>query len=181
MRPPRAAIEAALPGFVGEILQIPPAFSALKVGGRRAYRAAREGAPLDLAPRRAEVDRLVLLGVTADEADLEAICGKGVYVRALARDLALALGTVGYVARLRRTAVGPFGEAQAISLECLEALGHSAALVRHLFPVEIVLADIPALVLTADEAARLKHGQAIGTAHAAERSEERRVGKECRL
>jgi tRNA pseudouridine55 synthase len=167
VRPMHAAIEAALAGFVGEILQVPPAFSALKVGGKRAYRAAREGAPLDLAPRRAEVHSLVLLGTTADDAELEVICGKGVYVRALARDLAVALGTVGYVAKLRRTAVGPFGEAQAISLESLETLGHIAALVRHLFPVEIVLADIPALILTADEAARLKHGQAIGTAHAA--------------
>ncbi len=168
VRPDRAAIVAALPAFTGEIVQLPPAFSALKVGGRRAYQAARQGTPLDLAPRRAEIHRLVLLNTTPDEAELEVVCGKGVYVRALARDLAVALGTVGFVAMLRRTAVGPFGESQAISLESLETLGHSAALVRHLFPVETVLADIPALVLTADEAARLRHGQAFGTAHVAE-------------
>ena len=167
VRPSPAAIEAALAAFVGEITQLPPSFSALQVGGKRAYRAAREGKPLDLAPRRAEVHRLELRGMTADEAELEVGCGKGVYVRALARDLAQAIGTVGYVAKLRRTAVGPFDETQAISLESLESLGHSAALVRHLFPIETVLADIPALVLTADEAARLKNGQIIGTAHAA--------------
>ena len=167
VRPSPAAIEAALAAFVGQITQVPPSFSALQVGGKRAYRAAREGKPLDLAPRRAEVHRLELRGMTADEAELEVGCGKGVYVRALARDLAQAIGTVGYVAKLRRTAVGPFDETQAISLESLESLGHSAALVRHLFPIETVLADIPALVLTADEAARLKNGQIIGTAHAA--------------
>ncbi|MSO74992.1 MAG: tRNA pseudouridine(55) synthase TruB [Alphaproteobacteria bacterium] len=168
IRPQAAAIEAALPAFVGDILQVPPAFSALQIGGKRAYKAAREGTPLDLAPRRALIHRFELCGVTADEAELEVRCGKGVYVRALARDLAQALGTVGYVSKLRRTAVGPFGEPQAISLETLETLGHSAVFVRYLFPVEIVLADIPALILTADEAARLKHGQAIGTAPVAE-------------
>jgi len=164
VRPGRAAIEAALPGFVGDILQVPPAFSALKVQGERAYKAAREGRPPTLAPRPARIDRLTLVMASDDLAELEVVCGKGVYVRALARDLARALGTVGYVSRLRRTAVGPFGEAQAISLETLGALMHSAALVRHLFPVETVLADIPALVLTADEADRLKHGQAIEAA-----------------
>lgn len=168
VRPPPDAIEAALSGFVGDILQVPPAFSAIQVGGRRAYRAAREGTPLELSPRRAAVHSLALLSASPDEAEIEVVCGKGVYVRALARDLARALGTVGYVAKLRRTAVGPFGSDQAISLESLESLGHSAALVRHLFPVETVLADIPALVLTADEAARLKHGQVIGTAPVAE-------------
>jgi tRNA pseudouridine55 synthase len=169
LRPARAAIEAALPRFIGDILQVPPAFSALKVKGERAYRAAREGRPLELAPRPARIERLSLVMASDEQAELEAVCGKGVYVRALARDLANALGTVGYVSRLRRTAVGPFGEAQAISLETLGGLMHSAALVRHLFPVEIVLADIPALVLTADEADRLKHGQAIeaGAADAA--------------
>ncbi len=177
VRPNAAMIEAALPGFVGDILQTPPAFSALQVGGKRAYKAAREGKPLDLAPRRALIHQLKLLSATADEAELEVSCGKGVYVRALARDLAEALGTVGYVARLRRTAVGPFGEAEAISLESLETLGHSAALVRHLFPVDIVLADIPALILTADEAARLKHGQAIGAAPVA--GSERLVQARC--
>ncbi|MGD9538975.1 MAG: tRNA pseudouridine(55) synthase TruB [Alphaproteobacteria bacterium] len=164
LRPGGAAIEAALPAFVGDILQVPPAFSALKVKGERAYKAAREGRPPALAPRPARIDRLTLVIASDDEVTLEVVCGKGVYVRALARDLARALGTVGYVSRLRRTAVGPFGEAQAISLESLEALVHSAALVRHLFPVETVLADIPALVLTADEADRLKHGQAIEAA-----------------
>jgi tRNA pseudouridine55 synthase len=168
--PSRAAIEGALGAFLGEIEQEPPAFSALKVGGRRAYQAARERAPLQLAARRVRVDRLTLLEHEAPErAVLEVTGGKGLYVRALARDLALALGTVGHVAALRRTAVGWFDEGSAISLETLASLGHSAALVRHLFPVETVLADIPALALTVDEANRLRHGQAVGVAAGAAR------------
>ena len=161
-RPTAAEIRAVLDRFQGEIEQIPPDFSAIKVGGQRAYKAARADQPLALAPRRVSVERLDLVRIDGpDRADFEVSCGKGVYVRALARDLALALGTVGHVAALRRTAVGRFDESAAISLESLDRLGHSAALVRHLFPVEAVLDDIPALALTADEANRLRQGQAI--------------------
>jgi tRNA pseudouridine55 synthase len=164
VRPTRAALEAALPRFTGEIEQVPPAFSALKVAGQRAYRAARHGQSLTLAPRRVWVERLTCLGAEVDDAEFEMVCGKGAYVRALARDLAQALGTVGYVSKLRRSAVGPFTEAAAISLETLQTVVHSAALARYLFPVEVVLADIPALTLTVDEANRLRNGQAIKAA-----------------
>ncbi|MBM3484083.1 MAG: tRNA pseudouridine(55) synthase TruB [Alphaproteobacteria bacterium] len=161
-RPTEAEISAVLDRFRGEIEQRPPDYSAIKVGGQRAYKAARADQPLALAPRWVRVDRLDLIAIGGpDRADFDVVCGKGVYVRALARDLALALGTVGHVAALRRTAVGRFDESAAISLETLERLGHSAALVRHLFPVEAVLDDIPALALTADEANRLRQGQAI--------------------
>lgn len=164
VRPTRAALEAALPRFTGEIEQVPPAFSAIKVAGQRAYRSARQGQSLTLASRRIWVERLSCLGAEPDEAEFEMVCGKGAYVRALARDLAAALGTVGYVSKLRRSAVGPFTEAAAISLETLQTVVHSAALARHLFSVEVVLADIPALTLTVNEANRLRNGQAIKAA-----------------
>ena len=161
-RPDEAAIEAALPRFSGTTMQRPPSYSAIKVDGERAYALARADAPPVLAARPIEVETLRLVAVPdADHAEFEAVVGKGTYVRALARDLALALGTVGHLVALRRTAVGPFREAAAIPLDKLESLGHRAAASEHLLPVETALDDIPALALTEAEADRLRHGIAI--------------------
>ncbi|MDA8232037.1 MAG: tRNA pseudouridine(55) synthase TruB [Magnetospirillum sp.] len=161
-RPTAAEIEAALGAFIGDILQIPPAYSAIKVEGERAYDLARSGEAPDLAPRRVRIHAFTLLGTPdADHADFETVAGKGTYIRALARDLSQALGTKGYVSRLRRTACGPFREENAISLETIEEVGQGPALRSHLLPVETALDDIPALALTEAEARRLRNGQAL--------------------
>jgi len=156
-RPSDAEIRAALPAFVGRIRQRPPSFSALKVGGQRAYDLARAGEAVELAPREILIERFELIErPDADHAVFEVRSGKGAYMRSLARDLAEALGTVGYVAALRRVAVGPFLEADAISLDSLRALGHIPAASRHLLPVATALDDIPALAVTDSEASRLR-------------------------
>jgi tRNA pseudouridine55 synthase len=161
-RPPPAAIAAALPGFTGALQQRPPAFSALKLAGERAYRLARAGEAVELAPRPVEVAELRLIGVPdADHAEFETVVGKGTYIRALGRDLGAALGTLAHVTRLRRLSVGRFRAETAISLENLAALGHSAAASGHLLPVETALDDIPALALSEEEAHRLRCGQAV--------------------
>ena len=162
LRPADAAIRSALAAFVGEIEQVPPAFSALKVDGKRAYDLARAGEAVDLKPRRIVIERLELLGrADTDHADFVVSCGKGTYIRSLGRDLAHSLGTVGYLSALRRTAVGPFREEAAISLPKLEALGHSPALLGALAPVATALDDIPALALTEAQADRLRQGQPV--------------------
>src|SRR5438067_7359313 len=162
IRPDIAAIEAMLPRFTGTLLQQPPAYSAIKVAGRRAYKLARAGRPPDLPARPVRIAELRLSGVPdADHADFDAVVGEGTYIRSLARDLAEALGTLGHIAELRRLAVGRFGENQAISLDSAVALGHSLAASEHLLPIETALDDIPALALTAAEAARLRHGQLV--------------------
>ena len=161
-RPTEAEITAVLPRFVGEIDQVPPTFSAIKIAGRRAYQVARAQESFELKPRRVTIYRLDLAsGGEPDHATFEVECGKGAYMRALARDLGRALGTCGHVTALRRTAVGPFTEDHAISLETLEALGHSAAASGALLPLETALDDIPALALTETEANRLRRGQAV--------------------
>ncbi len=161
-RPSEADIRAVLDEFTGHIDQTPPAYAAIKVDGQRAYKLARQGKPVELKSRRVRIDRLELLSVDdADHAVFETDCGKGVYVRSLARDLAVRLGSLGHVASLRRTAVGAFIESDAISLDKLEDLGHSAALFEHVRPVETALDDIPALAVTGQQAARLKCGQAV--------------------
>ena len=165
-RPDLESIEAAAAQFVGEITQVPPAFSAIKVEGERAYDLARKGAPPQLAARAAWVHSLRHLGLTdADHSRFEAECGKGTYVRALARDMGRELGCFGHVTALRRTGVGPFSETDMISLEKLEELRHSAAapgdMGYFLRPVETALDDIPALAVSRSDAARLKRGQAI--------------------
>jgi len=162
IRPSAEAIRAALPAFTGRIDQLPPDYSAIKVGGQRAYKLARTDRPVVLTARPVEIYRLELLGQPSpDEADLAVECGKGTYIRALIRDLGRHLGSVAYVSRLRRTQVGPFGENRAISLELLEGLGHSPARFEHLLPVETALDDIPALAVTEEEAGRLRHGQTL--------------------
>ena len=161
-RPGRADVLAALPAFIGEIRQRPPAYSALKVAGRRAYDLARRGEAVSLEPRVARIESLRLIGLPdPDHAEFEAEVGKGTYIRALGRDLARSLGTCGHLSALRRTRVGPFHEAHAISLDKLPSLGHSPAPFEHLLPVETALDDIPALALTEAEAARLRCGQAV--------------------
>jgi len=162
LRPAAERIRAALPAFVGTILQVPPDFSAVKVAGRRAYDRARAEESFDLAPRPAEVLAFELVDCPdADHATFAVTCGKGTYVRALARDLGRALGTCAHVVALRRMAVGPFGLDRAISLETLESLGHSAAASEALLPIETALDDIPALALSETEANRLRCGQAV--------------------
>ena len=170
VRPGEAEIKAALARFTGEILQVPPVYSAIKVEGRRSYDLARADMAHELEARTVRVDRFELVAMPdRDHAEFEVECGKGTYMRALARDLAEALGTVGHVAALRRTAVGPYGEGDAISLDKLGTLGHSAADSEYLLAVETALDDIPALVLTESEAGRLRHGQPVAVLRAANR------------
>jgi tRNA pseudouridine55 synthase len=161
-RPDETAIRAALPRFIGTIAQRPPAYSAIKIAGRRAYALARAGKPTPLVERRITIAELAMTALPdPDHADFTALVGEGTYIRALARDLAEALGTLGHIVALRRLSVGRFTEAQAISLDLATSLGHSLFASGHLLPIEAALDDIPALALTADEAARLRHGQAI--------------------
>jgi tRNA pseudouridine55 synthase len=162
-RPNDDAIRAALPAFRGDIMQIPPVYSAVKVAGERAYDLSRAGTPPVLEPRPARVDRFELVErVDADTAIFEVQSGKGVYMRSLARDLARACGTVGHVAALRRLRVGPFTEVQSIPLDKLQpAEDTPATSPDFLLPVATALADIPALALTEAEAFGLSHGQAI--------------------
>jgi len=169
-RPTDAEIQAALPAFIGEIDQVPPAFSAIKVQGERAYDLARAGEAVELTARKVTIHGLTLLArPNPDQAHLEVRCGKGTYMRALGRDLAMKLGTCGHITELRRTAVGPFTEESAISLESLKSLGHSPAAFEHLLPIETALDDIPALALTATEAIRLRSGQPVGLLHRQDR------------
>ena len=166
-RPDAAAIEALLPRFTGTIEQVPPRFSAIKIAGERAYDLAREGEAVEIAPRAVTIHRLELVETPdRDHAVLAAECGKGTYVRALARDLGRALGALGHVSALRRSRVGPFGEGDMISLARLEALCHRAAageghLADMLLPIETALDDIPALAVSLADAARLHRGQAV--------------------
>jgi tRNA pseudouridine55 synthase len=170
-RPDATAIAAALPAFTGTVRQRPPAYSAVKVAGRRAYALARAGRWPELLARPVEIAEFCLLAASeADHADFAAVVGAGTYIRALARDLAAALGTLGHISELRRLAVGRFSETQAISLDSAVALGHSLAASAHLLPIETALDDIPALALTAEEADRLRHGQRVTPHDADERA-----------
>ncbi len=160
-RPTRAGIEAALPAFTGPIVQTPPAYSALKIDGQRAYALARAGEAVELAPREVTIHSLALLEADESSATLDVICSKGTYIRSLARDLAKALGTVGHVSMLRRTRAGPFGENQAISLDKLTALGQSRALEQALLPLTAGLDDIPVLPVEPGQAAMLRQGRLL--------------------
>jgi tRNA pseudouridine55 synthase len=169
-RPSEVEIQAALGEFVGDIEQVPPRFSAVKVDGERAYRLARADKEVTLEARTVRIDSFTLAGIAdADTAEFEVRCGKGAYMRSLARDLARRLGTVGHVAALRRTAVGPFSEEDAIPLEKLESLGHSPATLEQVLPIETALDGIPALALSGMEAARLRSGQAVSVLGSARR------------
>ncbi|HEX3936997.1 MAG TPA: tRNA pseudouridine(55) synthase TruB [Xanthobacteraceae bacterium] len=166
IRPDAAGINALLPRFTGTIEQVPPRFSAVKIDGERAYDLARDGETVELASRQVTVYRLELTDMPdPDHAMLSAECGKGTYVRSLARDLGRALGALGHVSALRRGRVGPFAETDMIPLEQIEALCHRAAsgeghLADTLLPIETALDDIPALAVSPADAARLTRGQA---------------------
>jgi tRNA pseudouridine55 synthase len=165
-RPSRDAIEAALPEFRGEIMQVPPRFSAIKIEGERAYDLARDGETFQIEARPVDVHHLEIVDVPSpDNCLFDAECGKGTYVRALARDLGRKLGCFGHVAELRRTRVGPFSEEDAISLERLIEMSNSGAgreaLLEALLPVETALDGIPALAISRADAARLKRGKPI--------------------
>jgi len=168
-RPLRDEVQAALAGFRGIIQQRPPVYSAIKSEGRRAYDMARAGAPPDLVPRQVEVSALELVAGIASAADperldcvtLEAVTGKGFYVRALARDLGERLGVPAHVAALRRLRVGGFTAEMAIPLDKLQQLCEKGALIPTLLPLETALDDIPALALTGEQANRLRAGQSV--------------------
>jgi tRNA pseudouridine55 synthase len=161
VRPSRAAIEAVLPRFTGPIEQRPPAYSALKVDGERAYARARAGETVVLPPRAVMIHALRLLEADGETATFSVSCSKGTYVRSLARDIAEALGTVGHVVMLRRTKAGPFGLEGAISLDKLGELAMEQRLIAALLPLTAGLDDIPALAVNPGEAARLKSGQTL--------------------
>jgi tRNA pseudouridine55 synthase len=161
--PDRGAVEALLPRFTGLIEQVPPRFSAIKIKGERAYDLARDGEAVDLQPRPAQIDRLAVVAHSGERSVLEADCGKGTYVRALARDIGRALGCLGHVAALRRTRVGPFSEAEAVLVGDVERARDaspeaSASLLR---PVESALTEIPSVAISRDAAARLMRGQSV--------------------
>lgn len=159
MRPTDAEIAAALGAFRGKIQQVPPQFSAVKVDGERAYDLAREGEVMDLAARPLWVERLEMIGrPDADHVDLEMVCGKGGYVRSIARDLGRALGCLGHVAWLRREWSGPFNAGEGVSLEEIDRLAKLPEIDALLLPLELGLADLPELPCTPEGAVRLKNG-----------------------
>ncbi len=158
-RPSDEEIEAALADFRGEIMQVPPKFSAVRIDGERAYKLARGGEDVEIAARPLWVEELTLLGrPDADHVELEMVCGKGGYVRAIARDLGEALGCYGHVSALRRTWSGPFDAEDAVSMELIEELAGSEALDAYLRPLEEGLAELPELACTREGATRLSHG-----------------------
>ncbi|MEJ0058588.1 MAG: tRNA pseudouridine(55) synthase TruB [Terricaulis sp.] len=162
VRPKAEAIREALNGFIGEIEQIPPAYSAVKVDGERAYDLARAGETVELQARTVVVHESELVGQDGEDyATIRVRCGKGFYIRALVRDLATALGAEGHVWRLRRTAVGAFIEANAVALDALVEMGHKGAASERLNPVETALADIPALAINGEDAFKLRQGRPI--------------------
>jgi len=160
VRPDRAALEAVLPQFTGTILQRPPIFSALKVDGERAYDLARAGEAVELQPRQIEVDAIELLEHGTEQSLLEVTCGKGTYVRAMARDIAEVLGTHGHVSLLHRAAVGPFHDGDALTIDQLEALPLDER-DRLLKPVASGFADLPEIRLDPQQATAVRHGNAV--------------------
>jgi tRNA pseudouridine55 synthase len=167
-RPTRADLEAVLPRFTGSIEQVPPAFSALKVDGQRAYDLARAGKDVELKSRSVTVlsltarhPRFRTKDEAQDEITLSATVSKGTYIRSLARDISHALGTVGHVTMLRRTKAGPFGLDQAISLDFLQDAAKARQLTRTVLPLDAGLDDIPALPVTPEQARLLRHGQPL--------------------
>lgn len=163
VRPSRAEIEAALPGFVGEISQVPPKYSAIKIQGERAYDLIRDGEAFEIPFRKVDVYEAELVDLPdADHATLRVVSGKGFYVRAMARDLAKTLGAEGHVSALRRTRVGAMDEAGAVSLAKIEALAEDKSeLLDLLSPIETVLDDMPEIEIDAGDAAAIKQGREI--------------------
>ncbi len=161
VRPTLTQIEAVLPGFTGPIEQVPPAYSALKIDGERAYDLARKGATVELKSRAVTIHSLEISAADAACATLIAHVSKGTYIRSLARDIALALGTVGHVTMLRRLKAGPFGIEAAISLDKLNEVGKGAPLENVLLPLEAGLVDIPALDLGPEQASMVRQGRVL--------------------
>lgn len=161
LRPERAALAAVLPRFTGTIMQRPPIFSALKIDGERAYDLARAGETVELAPRPIDVDAIELIEHNSESSVLEVTCGKGTYVRSLARDIAEALGTRGHVGRLHRAAVGPFSDADAITIEQLEAAEEGPARDALMAPVAAGLVDLPEIRLDPTQASAVGHGNPV--------------------
>ena len=161
VRPTAEEVQSILPRFTGPIEQVPPAYSALKIDGERSYDVARRGEEVVLVPRDVTIHQLRLIEATGDRATLFASVSKGTYIRSLARDIALALGTVGHVTRLRRTRAGPFSLDLAISLDKLALAAKGRALDGAVLPLSAGLDDIPALPVTPEEAKLLRHGQTL--------------------
>ena len=175
VRPTLEQVEAVLPRFTGAIEQVPPAYSALKIGGKAAYARARAGETVEMKPRKVTIHSLRVSALARtcchaetadsragiDEVTLSRTVSKGTYIRSLARDIAHALGTVGHVTMLRRTRAGPFALEQAISLDFLEEAAKARALTRMVLPLKAALDDIPALPVTPDQARLLRHGQML--------------------
>jgi tRNA pseudouridine55 synthase len=161
-RPTREEIEAAIPCLVGEVQQTPPVYSAIKVDGERAYDLARDGETVVLESRPVFIRSVQLIGLPdADTAEFEMVCGKGTYVRAWVRDLALAMGGLGYVSQLRRLRIGNFNVSDSVGLETLKGFMHSPAAFEHLRPLSTALDGIPALAVTGQDAVRLKSGNPV--------------------
>jgi len=161
VRPALEQVEAVLPSFTGEIEQVPPAYSALKIGGKAAYARARAGEEIELNSRLVTIFDLRLLEASPESVSLSATVSKGTYIRSLARDIACALGTVGHVSYLRRTRAGPFSIESAISLDFLEEAAKARALTRTVLPLTAALDDIPALPVTTRQAEMLRQGQRL--------------------
>ena len=159
--PTAEEVQEILTGFTGEISQVPPAYSALKIGGKAAYARARSGEEVELTPRDVTIGELRLISQSGNEASLIAKVSKGTYIRSLARDIAQALGTAGHVSYLRRTRAGPFGLDKAVSLDFLTEIAKARQLTRAVLPLEAALDDIPALPVTPDQAQLLRHGQKL--------------------
>ena len=160
-RPTRDEIEAMLPRFTGPLSQTPPAYSAIKVQGSRAYDLARDGEEVVLEPRPVEVFEARLLAATTDQAEFEILCGKGTYVRSWVRDMALALGTLGHVSALRRTRLGAWDEKSAVGLDTLTPFMHSPAAFGYLRPLSTALDGIPALAVSGPDTVRIRSGNPI--------------------
>ncbi len=160
-RPIKSDIVDILPRYTGKIQQTPPTYSAIKIDGQRAYDIARDGEIPELKPRTVYVEKLELLDARKDEADFEMICGKGTYVRSLARDIGNDLGTKGYISALHREKVGIFQTQNAISLDILSEMDYVSARNEYLLPLQTVLDDIPALILKEDETAKIRNGQTL--------------------
>jgi tRNA pseudouridine55 synthase len=161
VRPTVAQVDAVLERFTGEIEQVPPAYSALKVGGRRAYALARAGAEVELESRRVKVHSLELRPGAVEDVTLAARVSKGTYIRSLARDIARALDSVGHVTMLRRLKAGPFPLESAISLDKMGELAKARQLEQALLPLTAGLDDIPALPVTPDQARALREGRRL--------------------
>ena len=161
IRPSVEMIHSLIPQFTGFISQVPPIFSAIKVDGQRAYAKARRQESVTLSERQVYVESLTLLSSTLDLASFSISCGKGTYIRSIARDMGRLLGCYGHISQLRRVRCGPFTEENTICLDKLREIGHSATSANFMLPVELALDDILAIDLTDDEACRLQNGQVL--------------------